>query len=137
MKEAYVCPNCVEAELVAQPGSNWLSCPGCGRYFDKDDMAEHYGPQESEESQRDREIRACFYEDMHKPRASGGGDDGLAMTFDFAYVDDSIVYVGEEKTKVVVLRVRGLDCSTKEAQEAIMALIRKELLLDGPAPEIE
>ena len=126
MSEAHVCQRCYEHELELH--GQWAQCPGCGAGFLASELEAI--EKSAAAAALTREARACFYEEAKRPRKGGGGDDGLSLTHDRAYVDDSIVRVTAVKTKSKVLRIKNLNCTSLEAQEAILALIRKELLLD-------
>lgn len=129
----YPCPHCQEAECLPIDGTHWLSCPGCGRGYDQDDLAEYYSSERvksREDRATDSQIRAAWDEQERVHREPGGGDDGLSMTWDVPVNEANqcivSVKVAADSKKRHVIRVRGLACRTEYAQAAIAELIQEE-----------
>ena len=124
---SFVCPNCCEAECAAVQGTHWLACPGCGRAYDEDDLADYYDRKEDKQLARD--IKACWDEQERISREPGGGDDGLAMTWDVAINEANSVNVST-KVEIIdgrkVVRVKGLDKPSKVVHAAIDRLLGRK-----------
>lgn len=117
----YPCPSCRDCELETR--EEWLHCLECGRAYNPEDIAAFWEEEDArqEAAAIDRALAACWAEQTkRRPNASGGGDDGLAMTDDYPVVDDSVVCVVRiEHTQRLtrVVRLKRLAVSVRLAQQ--------------------
>lgn len=118
---SFVCPRCCDREVEpadgATVGEYWLRCPaGCGRWRETD-LADYY--EMCAEQALSREIAECWREQEARPHASGGSDDGMAVTLDIPIADDSLVAARPRESKSVVVRVRNLAATSHEVRESL------------------
>ncbi len=115
----YTCIKCVEGEL-RKTGEHFWNCEACGFGYTTASLAAYYTAKPAQE--KARQARQCFEESTRrKPNAPGGGDDGLSMTDDVPWHDDSIVSVATEVTEKRdrILRIPGLRAKTEEIRRAL------------------
>lgn len=110
----YTCPYCRETITVTDQAAIYTGCVSCGREYLTDELPVIYTRTLAARQAREarREIEEVL-RDQNRRRQPGGGDDGLAMTWDIPPTDETIVKTEQTRAGLQAPRGRKMERATE------------------------